>query len=468
MNLFARTVPMRRALGFSLVFAPTLLRVVPPALALFALALPRLAGAGPAVTLYSRDLGFVRENRTLELSAARDTVLLPDVSERIDITSVRLVPEGDVKVLGLSCRYDVASGDGTLERAKGRRVRVSVRDAQVVEGVLIASDGSWLTVREDDGAVHTLSRAAVEDVRITGLSDLAIRPSLEAVLSGGKRGKVGAELSYLTGGLSWSAEHTLVRNGENRGNWSAIVNVENNTGRAYVDARLKLVAGEPNRVGERPPMPMVRGAVMEMAQAKNADFAEETFSEYHLYTLDRPATLRDRESQRIAFIDPRPVQNSARYLYRGGDPRGVRTQIEIENKSAAGLGMPLPGGRVRIYDADSDGDLQFIGESIIPHTPEGEKVTLDVGVAFDLAAERRELYNKRISDHEREYAVEIKLRNRKKTAVTIVVEEGVGGDVTISQPSHPWTRKDANTVQFSIPVAAGKEQVVSYTARVRY
>jgi hypothetical protein len=208
---------------------------------------------------------------------------------------------------------------------------------------------------------------------------------------------------------------------------------------------------------------------MDVAMAqKEADFSEQSFSEYHLYTLDRPATLRDKESQRLSMLEPRSIATAPRYLYQGGDSRGVRAQIEVVNDSKSGLGRPLPAGRVRIYDTDPHGDLQFIGESRIGHTPEGEKVTLEVGSAFDLAAERREVSSRRISDREREYTVEILLRNRKKSAVTIVVEEGVGGDTEISQPTHPFTRKDANTIRFEVPVPAGREVKVGYTARVRY
>jgi hypothetical protein len=112
--------------------------------------------------------------------------------------------------------------------------------------------------------------------------------------------------------------------------------------------------------------------------------------------------------------------------------------------------------------------LQFTGEARIGHTAEGEKLTLDVGSAFDLAAERRDLYNKRISDREREYAVEIKLRNRKKTNVEILAQESVGGDIEITQKTHEFTRKDAGTIEFKVPVPAGKEVVIQYTARVRY
>jgi hypothetical protein len=153
---------------------------------------------------------------------------------------------------------------------------------------------------------------------------------------------------------------------------------------------------------------------------------------------------------------------------RGGDARGVAAQLELVNTAAAGLGVPLPGGRVRLYEPDPGGALQFVGETRIGHTPEGEKVTLEMGTAFDLAAERRQTDQRRLSDREREYSVEIKLRNRKTGAVTIRVEEPVSGEFEVIKNSHEFVKKDAGTIQFDIPVAAGKESVLSYTVRVRY
>jgi hypothetical protein len=199
-----------------------------------------------------------------------------------------------------------------------------------------------------------------------------------------------------------------------------------------------------------------------------ADLAEEAFSEYHLYTLGHPATLRSHESQSFALLEPRAVHVTTRYLYRGGDPHGVATQLEVENTREAGLGVPLPAGRVRLYEADRAGGLQFIGESQMRPTAAGEKLTLDVGVAFDLAAERRQTSERRISDREREYAMEIRLRNRKDHEVTIVIEEPAGGDVEVTAKSHEFTRKDANTLQFVVAVPAGKEVTVTYTAHQKY
>ena len=426
-----------------------------------------VAHGGPAVTVYTRDLGFVREELALDLLRDRDTVLVP-VPERIDFSSVRLAPVG-ARLERLAYRFDVATGDGALEHARGSRVRVVMRGERVVEGTLAAVDGAWLVVRENDGSLHTVSRTAADDVRIATPGDrFTLRPALEAVIDG-RKGRVTGELSYLTGGLSWSAEHVVVRRGETEATWSTRVTVENTTGRDFVDATLKLVAGEPNREGGMPPSPMMRVQMSaDMAMSEKAQMVEQSFADYHLYTLQRPATLRERETQALAMLDPREIKVKPRYLYRGGDARGVRTQMEVVNSKAAGLGVPLPGGRVRFYEADPSGALQFTGEATLRHTAEDEKLTLEIGSAFDLVAERRETYNKRISDREREYGVEIKLRNRKKTNVEIVVEEGIGGDFEITQKSHEFVRKDANTIEFKIPVAAGKETVLTYVVRSRW
>jgi hypothetical protein len=284
----------------------------------------------------------------------------------------------------------------------------------------------------------------------------------------GGRGAVKAELSYLTGGLSWGAEHTVVRSGETGATWSTAVRVDNTSGVEFRDARLKLVAGEPRRAGGTPqPLPMMRTMAAMDGAAKTADFSEAAFSEYHLYTLDRPATLRNNETQILTMLEPRTVKTVPRYFYRAG-AGGVTAQLDVTNTKAQGLGVPLPAGRVRFFERDADGDLQFTGETTINHTPEGDTATLDIGTVFDLTAERKELSNKRISDREREVQVEIQLRNRKKTDVTIVVEEPLSSDSEILQKTHEPVRKDSGTVRFDVPVKAGQVATLRYTARVRY
>lgn len=420
------------------------------------------------LTIYSRDLALVREPRTLEVGSARDTVRIGGIPERIDPSSVRLVPEGRARVRRLAYRFDVASGDRVLEQARGRRVRVALRDNRSVEGVLVGADGAWLMVRAEGGALETLARAAVEEVRIAEPpAGLAFEPTLEAVLEGAS-GRVQAELSYLTGGLSWSAEHVVVRTGESAARWGTAIVIENSSGRSYDASKLALVAGDPRRDVPMP-VPFLHRRAMEAlataAEGAGADVGEQAFAEYHLYTLDRPALVRDRENQTLTMLESRAIQVAPRYLARPG--MGVAAQLEVKNEPSAGLGVPLPAGRVRFYEPDADGDLHFAGETRIRHTPDGEMLTLDVGTAFDLVAERRQLYNRRISDREREIAVEVKLRNRKKSDVRIVVEEPVAGDHEVIKKTHDFVRKDANTLQFTVAVGAGREEVLSYTVRAR-
>lgn len=430
------------------------------------------AFAAPSVTIYTRDLGFIRDLRTLEVRGAEDTVRIAGVPERVDFSSVRLAPaDATARVTRLAYRYDVATGDALIQNSKGRRVRVTSRGDRATEGTLVGTDGGFLVVRADDGTLTAIAREALETVRLAEPPpSLALRPSIEAAIEGAKRGRLEAELSYLTGGLSWSAEHTVVRRGENSATWSTNVTVDNQTGVAYENALVKLVAGEPRRATP-PPMPMIRGGrTKEMLMAADgvAEMTEQAFAGYHLYTLSRPAALRDREAQSLVMHDPRNVKASPRYFYRGGDPRGVTTQLEVKNDAASGLGLPLPAGRVRFYEADASGAIQFTGEATIGHTAEGEKLSMDIGSAFDLVAERREMANQRISDREREVTVAIELRNRKKTGVTITVQESLGGDIEVVKSSVPPRRKDANTLEFDVPVAAGKEVTLTYTYRARY
>jgi hypothetical protein len=426
------------------------------------------AHAGPALTLYTSDLGLVKENRAVDFRGSRDTLRLEGVSSRLDPSSMRLTPSSG-RLERLAYRWDVASGDGLLERAIGARVRVMSKNERVTEGTLLSADGAWLVVRAEDGAIVTLAREAMQEVRLARPdASLSLRPAIEAVVDGARRGAGTADLFYLTGGLSWAAEHTLIRTGETSARWSSVVRVENTTGRAYADAKVKLVAGDLARNVPRPPRAeMVMS--MKVSDAAGGEAAvEQAFADYHLYTLPGTATLRDRESQTFVLLEPKDIGVKPLYVYRGGDAAGVQSKLEIVNSAREGTGAPLPAGRVRTYMADADQDLQLTGETSMRHTAVDEKFTLVLGYAFDLAAERKQTSERRVSDREREFSVEIKLRNRKKVDATIVVEEPVGGDIEVLKSSLPASRTDANLIKFTVPVAAGKEVVLTYTARQRW
>jgi hypothetical protein len=433
--------------------------------------IPTVSSAGPSLTLYTSDLGLVKESRNLDFRGTRDTLRLEGVSNRLDASSLRFVPSSG-KLARLAYRFDVATGDGLLERAIGSRVRVVSKNERVSEGTLLSADGAWLVVRGDDGALSTLWREAMQEIRLARPdAGLSLKPAIEAVVEGAKRGGGTAELQYLTGGLSWSAEHTLVRTGETSAQWSAVVRVENTTGRDYRDANVKLIAGEVSRAGAPMPVPEARMAMKATAfMAADAGGApsEQAFSDFHLYTLPGVVTLRDRESQTLVLLEPKTVAVKPLYVYRGGNASGVQWKLEMVNSAKDGTGAPLPAGRMRCYAPDADKDLQLTGETTVRHTAVDEKVTLEMGYAFDLVAERKQVSERRVSDREREYSVEIKLRNRKSVDATIQVEEPANGETDVIKSSIPVKRDEANLLKFTVPVAAGKEVLLTYTARQRW
>jgi hypothetical protein len=426
--------------------------------------------AGPSLTLYTSDLGLVKENRGVEFRGGSDTLRLEGVSNRLDPSSMRLVPSSG-RLERLAYRWDVASGEGLLERSIGARVRVMSKNERVTEGTLLSADGGWIVVRAEDNALVTLARDALQEIRLARPdASLSLRPAVEAVVGGARRGGGNVDLFYLTGGLSWAAEHQLVRTGETTARWSSVVRVENTTGRTYTDARVKLIAGNVARTGAPPPhLPRPEVMAKMMDQVGNAGGApeEQAFSDYHLYTLPGTQTLRDRESQTLVLIEAKDVQVKPLYVYRGGDMAGVQSRLELVNNAREGTGAPLPAGRVRAFMPDADQELQFTGETSMRHTAVDEKLTLTLGYAFDLAAERKQTSERRISDREREYSVEIKLRNRKKADATIVVEEPAGGDIEVIKSSHP-AKREAHVLEFTVPVPAGKEVVLTYSARQRW
>jgi hypothetical protein len=152
------------------------------------------------------------------------------------------------------------------------------------------------------------------------------------------------------------------------------------------------------------------------------------------------------------------------YGYRGGTS-GVRWKLEMVNPAKDSTGAPLPAGRVRCYAPDAK---DLADHNTVKHTAVDEKVTLDMGYAFDLAVERKQVTERRVSDREREYSIEIKLRNRKSVDATILVEEPANGETDVLKSSIPVSRDEANLLKFTVPVPAGKEVVLTYTARQRW
>lgn len=446
------------------------------------------------VTVYNQDLGLVREVRPLPLKSGVQELPVTDVAARIDPTSVHfksLTAPGEVAVLEQNFRYDLLSQDKLLQRYLDREIELERYTGlagdkrEVIRGTLLSASGGRIMKVDGKILVNPPGNPILPELP----EGLLTKPTLVWKLDAKKGGKHDCELSYMTSGMSWRADYvTVVNDAEDQMDLTAWVTVNNNSGATYKDARLKLIAGDVHRA----PQPhAVRGMMMK-AMAAEADmsggFAERSFSEYHLYALGRPTTLRDNETKQVELSQAPGVPVRKEYLYDGanlpfqpynewtrtnadygvGSNKKVSVTLEFRNAKASGLGLPLPAGRVRVYKKDVDGSLALIGEDAIDHTPKDETLRVKLGEAFDLVGERKRT-DFRV-DHKGRWAeerFEIKLRNHKDQAVVIKVVENLyrWSGWKILESSQKYAKKDADTIEFQAQVPKDGETVVTYAVR---
>jgi hypothetical protein len=317
-------------------------------------------------------------------------------------------------------------------------------------------------------------------------ANLRDRPTLVMSLNNAGAAQQEVELSYLTGGLNWKADYVAELNAaDDKLDLSGWVTLTNTSGATYSNARLQLVAGDVNRV--RDEMRLARPmAKMDMAMAAEAPrMAEESLLEYHLYTLDRPTTIAENQTKQVSLLSAAGVPVRKELLLRGADyyyqssygelgqKMKVGVFVEFDNKESAHLGMPLPKGVIRVYKKDGAGNAQFVGEDRIDHTPRNEKIRLKLGEAFDVTADKKQSDFKKLPNPAKgnalfESGYEIVLKNAKKEAVTVTVQEPIPADWKVLKESHPHEKATSNTAVWRIPVPADGSATLSYRVQVRY
>ncbi|GJM44557.1 MAG: DUF4139 domain-containing protein [Gemmatimonadota bacterium] len=416
------------------------------------------------VTVYNNDLALVREVRQVEVPKGLSEYSFTGVPARIDATSVRLSGGKGLTVLEQNYRYDLVSRQKLLERYLDQTARIITKHDKVHEGILKTAAGS-LVLETPDGVV-LVNDDEIADITLPRIPDgLITRPTLVWAMDNSGATRRDLEVQYLTNGMAWHTEYVgAVDADDKRMRLSGWVSIENNSGATFENAHLKVVAGDVNRAPDpRPDMLFARTAEM----SKSAGFQERTFFEYHLYDLERPTTIADREIKQIQLIEDREVPVEKIYVYeptRG--TQDVQVKLRFENTEEKGLGIPLPAGKLRVYREDKGGALEFAGEDRLDHTPRDEEVTVYLGNAFDLVGERQEMESRRVTDRVFERKVQIKLRNRKESgSVSIVVREHPGGNWTILESTHPGDRLNARDLEFTVPVKAGEEVVMTYRVR---
>jgi len=438
-----------------------------------------------AITVYNQNFGLVREIRNVDIGTGKVQLEFSDVSANIQPETVHIRSLGNesaLSVLEQNYRYDLLTPEKLLEKHVGKKVKVyrwneKLGKDEKFEAEILSVEGGSPVMKIDGEVTYGFpGRIAFDEVP----ANLIAKPSLVWLL-GSQAEQQKVEITYLTQNLSWHADYVLVVDAEDkRGDLTGWVTLSNQTGADYPNATLKLVAGDVQRIMEDLRRNSYRERDDEYDAGGADQFSEEGFFEYHLYTLERPTTLLDKEQKQVTLleghgirIDKKLIFWGAEHYYRGRYGQVVSNQkvgvyLDVQNAKDNGLGIPLPKGTVRVYKADKSGAQQFIGEDAIDHTPRDERIRIKMGEAFDVVGDRKQMDWTPLGTCVSETSWEISLRNHKDNAETVEVYEPIGGDWEVIQSSHPHHKKDAHTFTFEVVVPPNGETKVTYRVRVRW
>ena len=459
-----------------------------PALLLLAAASFSYA-ADPALTIYNGGYAVVRETLPIDLKSGLNQVTFAGATAQVEPDSVILRDikgKAEFQVLEQSYRNDPVSQAMLLSLFEGKTLEFNRRETnkpdRVVVGKVVRSGfvpgGNFVEpIIEVDGKLQFSLPG--EPIFPSLGNDNVLKPTLNWRLNSASSGKIDAEVAYLSNGFTWEASYNLVATEKSDlldvVGW---VTMNNQSGMTFTDAKIKLMAGDVNRV--QPDYSIGRGRGMgsgAMAMSAEKVVTEKSFDEFHLYTLGNPATLRDKETKQVEFVRAAGVKAERVYVFEGtqqynrrgvATPGKVQVYREFKNSEANKLGIALPKGKVRFYSQDGDRQLEFVGENQIDHTPKDEVIRVLTGNSFDLVGEHRMTNNTEDSANRVvSQTFEIKVRNRKKEPVEIrVVERAThGGNWTLTAQSQPHEKKDATTLEFRVPLKPDEEKVITYTIR---
>jgi hypothetical protein len=453
------------------------------------------------LTIYNQGFGLVKEVRELKIRKGRQEVAIEDVAAQIEPTSVgfRILGTNSFSILEQNYQYDLINSQAILNKSVGQHIRF-IRTIggkkESLEGVLLSAptaidatvDGqqqqsqqetfNGMVIKTDDGRIVLDPTGEIEVSSIP--AGLISRPTLKWDIESTKDGTEPVELSYISQGLTWNADYVLTLDGQGSADMQGWVTLANTSGATWIDARLKLLAGDVNRVQPQS-IQVALSAAAAPATVSAPSFKEESLFEYHLYTLQRPTTVRNNETKQVSLLEGHgiPVRKKliidsiTEHYYPSEGEVGtgdVKPQVRLEflNELKSGLGMPLPKGNVKVYQRDKSGSVQLLGEDSIDHTPRNEKISLNVGRSFDVVSTRKRLAFKELRSQAYREQFEIEVRNRKQELETVYVLERHYGDWRITDKSQPFDKLDSNTAQFVVSLQPNEVKKVRYTVETKW
>lgn len=440
------------------------------------------------VTVYNSNIGLIKDTRSVKLPKGQEKDLqFMDVAAHIMPVTVHVkslnAPE-QFSILEQNYEYDLINSQKLLDKYVGKKIKLIEHNQyqdrkNIVDAILLSNNQGQIYKIENEIYLGYPGSPVLPEIP----DNLIAKPTLMWRYVNDLASAHHLQVSYLTNNINWKADYVLLLDDKDiSADLSGWVTIDNRSGTSYNNAKLKLVAGDVNRVLDKT-VHRRRAEFVDdvtLLAAGAPQFEQQAFFEYHIYDLQRKTDIRNNQTKQISLLEANGIKVSKEFLFYGQSsfymiqhsqqiPRqNVQVWIAFKNEKENNLGMPLPAGIIRLYKQDGQKSLQFIGEDRIAHTPRNEEVRIKVGEAFDVVAERKQVDYRQVTRRMHESQWEVKIRNQKDEDIVVGLIEPIQGSWTMISNSHPYKKEGAFSVRFDVPVQAGKESVVTYRVQTGF
>jgi hypothetical protein len=410
-----------------------------------------------SITIYNGQFGLVKEDRLLQSNVQVEEIQYLDVAKKIETDSIII---NGVNVLELNYDFDLVSKAKLLDKYldqviyiydKKTEKKLAIRLLSVTDGIIGERIDTKEIVINPTGELVLPSLPAGLIAKPALLWKIPHAPLNQTI-----------NVSYLTKGITWGANYVLNLT-EKEFHLTGWMSINNQSGATFENAQLKLIAGEINRIEELDDFYENEKYEDRMVvySAVEPSFKEKSFADQHMYTLNRPVTIKDEQEKQINFLNV--ANGTYRKIYQV-DRYSTKPviKIEIDNSKENNLEIPLPKGKVKVYQSDSDNLLEFIGEDQIPHTAKKQPITLNLGTAFDIVCDFNEA-NRYEEDHLEYIEERYYIHNQKDEKVTVKIDHTIRERTwEMVKVSHKYEKISSRTITCNVEVKPDTMERVTF------
>lgn len=419
------------------------------------------------ITVYNDGFALVHSQTAYTFKTGINDIYISNIPAQIEAQSIIIKPNKEgIYVHSQNFEYDLANTQKILEKYVGTDIVIKNKSNEIITGQLQYFDPETIGIIEKESKkLFLIKQTDIANFQLNELpNNFFLQPTLHWMLGATDAGKSDIDYSYITQGVSWDVTYNAVWDGKylELASW---VTINNTCGMAYKDYMLKLVAGEVQRKTSYGGYASEDAAVMLRANREYSKaapkFSENTFSDYHLYTLDTPLNINNNEIKQLALYPNKHIKATERYQYVTFSDK-VQNRIVFANTTENGMGLPMPKGTFKVYEQDNDKSLQFIGEDTIDHKSVGDSIEVATGYAFDVSG-KTIVEHKTRQDNIYQDKIKVIIKNKTNQIKTVVISHRTRMNWQSPDLKENFKRIDANTIEIEKQLAPNKSYELTWT-----